>query len=125
MLNNQVVALGVVWDQVLNRPSQWLSRASRCIRTESMTSRQEEQIFCHKYQGTLYVHWNSWESKACRDVGKDDLYYLFQVAHSPIVDIDVQTLFCLSKVDIGLLVCHCDGINSLPAMVLSEGPLLN
>ncbi len=102
--------LGVVWDQVLNSPSQQLPRASRCIRTKYMNSWQEKQIFRHKSQGTRYIHQNYQELKSYCDVGKDDVYYLVWVAHSPIVDIDVQMMFCLSKVDICLLICHCDKI---------------
>ncbi len=89
---------------MLDRSSQRLPGARGSVGAEDVARGNEVEIFSDEAKSTRDVGRDSWESKTSSDVRKREVDYLIWVTHAPIVDVDEEFVFSLSKINDSLIV---------------------
>ncbi len=89
---------------MLDCSSQRLPGACGSVGAEDVARGNEVEIFSDEAKSTRDVGRDSWESKTSSDVRKREVDDLIWVTHAPIVDVDEEFVFSLSKINDSLVV---------------------
>jgi hypothetical protein len=89
---------------MLDHSSQWLPGACGSVGAEDVARGNEVEIFSDEAKSTRDIGRDSWESKTSGDVRKREVDDLIWVTHAPIVDVDEEFVFSLSKINDSLVV---------------------
>ena len=89
---------------MLDRSSQRLPGACRSVGAKDVARGNEVKIFSDEAKSTRDIGRDSWESKTSGDVHKREVDDLIWVTHTPIVDVDEEFVFSLSKINDSLIV---------------------